>query len=151
MSFVLQIWFILFFNILQIIDLSFLNFLFSSKLSFDIIFSSVYYTAKCLFDTPHRSISCSFNNSFFCMSYTNDFLPVSNSSWLTLMCMQTIQSKKETNYHSYNYCILFCSSMASVIAFREKTIIRKRRYSILIVQQFPYIRFLVRSCRYTRK
>ncbi len=74
------------------------------------------------------------------MSYTNDdSFPVSNSSWLTLMCMQTIQSKKETNYHSYNYCILFCSSMASVIAFREKTIIRKRQYGILMVQQFPYI------------
>lgn len=73
--------------------------------------------------------------------YKRLFFPVSNSSWLTLMYMQTIQSKKETNYHSYNYCCLFYSSMAYVIAFREKTIICKRRYSILIVEQFPSIRF----------
>ena len=76
------------------------------------------------------------------MSYTNEFFfPVSNSSWLTRMRMQTIQSKKETNYHSYNYCCLFYSSMAYVIAFREKTIICKRRYTILIVEQFPCMCF----------
>lgn len=66
------------------------------------------------------------------------FFPVSNSSWLTLMCMQTIQSKKETNYQSYNYCCLFCSSMVCVIVFREEENYRshKRRYPILIVEQF---------------
>jgi hypothetical protein len=37
-------------------------FFFSSKLSLDISFKSVYYTGKCLSDTPHRSLSCSFNN-----------------------------------------------------------------------------------------
>ena len=73
--------------------------------------------------------------------YKRVFFPVSNCSWLTRMRMQTIQSKKETNYHSYNYCCLFYSSMAYVIAFREKTIICKRWYSILIVEQFPYICF----------
>ncbi len=73
--------------------------------------------------------------------YKRLFFPASNSSWLTLMyrCKRS-RAKKETNYHSYNYCGLFCSSIAYVIAFREKTITRKRGSSILIVEQFPYIR-----------
>lgn len=77
------------------------------------------------------------------MSYTNDvFFPVSNCSWLTLLDMQTIRSKKETNYHSYNCFTRFCSSIACVIAFREKNIIWKRS-TILIVEQFFYIDALV--------
>lgn len=65
------------------------------------------------------------------------------------MYMQTIHSKKETNYHRYNCSTLFCSSMACVIAFREKNITRKRS-PILIAEQFLYIRLLVRSCRNAR-
>ena len=56
--------------------------------------------------------------------------------------MQTIRSKKETNYHSHNCFTRFCSSIACVIAFREKNIIWKRS-TILIVEQFFYIDALV--------
>lgn len=75
-----------------------------------------------------------------------------NNSWLTLIRKQTIQSKKETNYHSCTHCGLFCcSSMGYSIAFRKKNITQKRWYSILIVKQFLYRRLRIRSCSNSRK
>jgi hypothetical protein len=94
---------------------------------------------------PILLITLSFHELYKRLSF-----PVSNSSWLILMCMQTIQSKKETNYRNYNCCTVFYSSVACVSAFREKKYTRKR-FSILIVQQFLYIRLLVRSRRNSGK
>ena len=102
-------------------------------------FESLADIGKCHNDSRHRSLSCSSNNSLpFHELSKRRFFPVSYCSWLTLLDMQTIRGKKETNYHSYNCFTLFCSSMACVIAFREKNIIRKRS-PILIVERFFYI------------
>lgn len=112
---------------------------------------------KCLADTPHRSLYSSFNNSSFVwVRETIFFQSVIAAGLAWCVCKRSRARRKQITtaitivaYSAHQWFVL--SHLERERERREKTIIRKRQYPILIVEQFSSIPVTRPFCRQKKK